>query len=69
MADLKSMADYKEEIVADLNATHPVEASGIACPACQRELDWAERSLFATAPRMRRLVCPECEFSEVVPVL
>ncbi len=48
-------------------ATESRALSGIECPDCKAELDWAERQLFSREPPMRRLVCPACGFSEVVP--
>lgn len=60
--DLISLQDY--EAVAPL--IKPPDASGIECPECKAELVWAEKSLVCRDPPMRRLVCPECDFSKVV---
>ncbi len=57
-----------DEYLAETRAPQPPEASGIECPECSKELMWDSPSLICTNPQMRRLICPGCEFSQVVPV-
>ena len=62
---LKTITEYESEpLIAE-----PPDASGIQCPECEtpNELIWDSPSLVCKEPPMRRLNCPACSFSRVVP--
>lgn len=62
---LKSLEEYRKTLQCIL----PVqEHSGVACPQCGTEMWWGDQSMFSTQPPMKRINCPQCEYSEVVPV-